>query len=280
MVKTNPLAGNGYCRTKTDQEMSDFVGGACPTPDMITSQDSGALRQSCSLRIHEEDALLLMDHCSPHLTPVVVDLPSTGRYFRTAYHANLPTSRFHHVWSLQKKRGQDQLPFADHPESARFIKRMYRDFWSTRNDINRWMAFQCIGLLRYGIVVWVQRVSFDAIILRESDGCRELWDIWLLSGESVNATSKFQVWTGQQAWICIFLSFHHVSIAMISNHHKTLFTMSPRYLCEHAASDCFGSTYREVESYVLLYGSTYCREKFPFQSTSWIAIGEFVNFPV
>jgi hypothetical protein len=39
-----------------------------------------------------------------------------------------------------------------------------------------WGAFRRIGLI-YNIVDGIQRVSFDEIILRESGGLRELWDI-------------------------------------------------------------------------------------------------------
>jgi hypothetical protein len=43
-----------------------------------------------------------------------------------------------------------------------------------------WRAFQGIRL-RYNIVDGIQRVSFDEIILRESGGFRELWDMILTS---------------------------------------------------------------------------------------------------
>jgi hypothetical protein len=53
----------------------------------------------------EKDAVLLMDNCSPHITPIVIgllDCPSACRwdYFRTApaSHADLPSSRFDFVW--------------------------------------------------------------------------------------------------------------------------------------------------------------------------------------
>jgi hypothetical protein len=39
-----------------------------------------------------------------------------------------------------------------------------------------WREFRGIGLI-YNIVDGIQRASFDEIILRESDGFRELWDI-------------------------------------------------------------------------------------------------------
>jgi hypothetical protein len=43
-------------------------------------------------------------------------------------------------------------------------------------DINIWGAFWEIGLVS-NIVNEIQRLLFDEIILRESGGFRELWDI-------------------------------------------------------------------------------------------------------
>jgi hypothetical protein len=98
--------------------------GGCLTPYVVTSQNSAAVSPGCGggrdsnwiafdlrnvflphlmiIRIvkdlREEDAVLLMDNCSPHITPGVIELLSTARgcrHFRTAaaYHANLPSSR-------------------------------------------------------------------------------------------------------------------------------------------------------------------------------------------
>jgi hypothetical protein len=45
-------------------------------------------------------------------------------------------------------------------------------------DVNIWGAFRWSGLIR-NIVDGIKRISFDEIILRESGGFRELWDMIL-----------------------------------------------------------------------------------------------------
>jgi hypothetical protein len=41
------------------------------------------------------------------------------------------------LFEVLKRLGQYQLPFGDDAASARFIKKIYRDFRSTMTDINR-----------------------------------------------------------------------------------------------------------------------------------------------
>jgi hypothetical protein len=82
------------------------------------------------------------------------------------------------LFGVLKSRGQYQLPFGDDAGSARFIKKVCRDFRSIMTDINAWGAFQGIGLI-YNIADGIQRVSFNEIIMRESGGLRELWDMIL-----------------------------------------------------------------------------------------------------
>jgi hypothetical protein len=101
--------------------------------------------------IPEEDAVLLMDHRSPHLTPVVIGLLSNAcvRVVTFAPH----TTQIFQVLDLDlalfgvfKRRRQYQLRSGDDTGSARFIKKVYHDFRSTMTDINRWGAFRGIGL--------------------------------------------------------------------------------------------------------------------------------------
>jgi hypothetical protein len=100
--------------------------------------------------IPEEDAVLLMDNCSPHLTPIVIDLLSNARVRIVAF--ALHTTQIFQVLDraflgVLKIRGQYQLPFRDETGSACFIKKGYHDFRSIMTDINIWEHFE--GLSSY-----------------------------------------------------------------------------------------------------------------------------------
>jgi hypothetical protein len=129
--------------------------------------------------LREEDAVLLMDNCSPHLTPAVMELLSSARV-RVVTFAPHTTQIFQvldlTLFCVLKRRGQYQLPLGDDAGSARFIRKMYHDFRMTMIEPNIWGAFRGIGV-KYSVVDRVQRVSFDEMILRESEGFKELWDI-------------------------------------------------------------------------------------------------------
>jgi hypothetical protein len=81
--------------------------------------------------VRNEEAVLLMDNCSPHLTPVVIDLLSEARV-RIVTFAPHTTQIFQtldlSLFGVLKRRGQYQLPFGDDAGSARFSKKRYRDF--------------------------------------------------------------------------------------------------------------------------------------------------------
>jgi hypothetical protein len=91
--------------------------------------------------VRNEEAVLLMDNCSPHLTPAVIDLLSEARV-RIVTFALHTTQIFQaldlSLFRVLKRRGQYQLPFGDDAGSARFIKKVYRDFRSTMTDFNIW----------------------------------------------------------------------------------------------------------------------------------------------
>jgi hypothetical protein len=77
------------------------------------------------------------------------------------------------------------LPLEENPGSTRFIRKVSHDddFRITMRIVgsNVWGAFRGIRV-NYSVVDGVQRVSFDEMTLRESEGSRELWDIDLLVG--------------------------------------------------------------------------------------------------
>jgi hypothetical protein len=102
--------------------------------------------------LREEDAVLLMDNCSPHITAGVIELLSTARVRvvafapQTTYHANLPSSRFDFVWRSEKTRSgsiaprrqpreypihqegvsRSQLPDDDDDDRAQYMGRILR----------------------------------------------------------------------------------------------------------------------------------------------------------
>jgi hypothetical protein len=109
----------------------------------------------------------------------VIDLLSNARVRSIAFEPHI-TQIFQVLdlafFGVLRRGRQHQLRFGDDTGSARFIKKVYHDFRSTTIHINKWGAFRGIGLI-YNIADAVQRVSFNEIILRESNGFRELWVI-------------------------------------------------------------------------------------------------------
>jgi hypothetical protein len=104
--------------------------------------------------VRNEEAVLLMDNCSPHLSPVVINLLSEARV-RIVTFAPHTTQIFQALdlglFGVLKRCGQYQLPFGVDAGSARFIKFIYRDFRSIMTDVNIWGAFRGIALI-YNIV--------------------------------------------------------------------------------------------------------------------------------
>jgi hypothetical protein len=130
-------------------------------------------------RIHdfgEEDAVLLMDNCSPHLAPAVLTLLSNARV-RIITFAPRTTQIFQildlTLFGVFKRREQYQLPLDDERGTVHFIRKVYHDFRLAMTDTNIWGAFRGIDV-QYGMVDGVQRLSFNEITLRESEGFREL----------------------------------------------------------------------------------------------------------
>jgi hypothetical protein len=95
-----------------------------------------------------EDVVRLMENCSPHLTPVVIDLLSNARV-RIVASAPYTTQIFQFLdlalFAVLKIRGQYQLPFGDDTRTARFIKKVYHDFRSTVTDRKIWGHFEALG---------------------------------------------------------------------------------------------------------------------------------------
>jgi hypothetical protein len=124
---------------------------------------------------------------SHHSTQAGIELLSTARVrvVVVTFAAQPHTTQIFQVLDLTvfgvlKRRGQYQSPLEDDAGSARFMKKMYHghDFRMTRTMIepNIWGAFRGIGV-KYSVVDGIQRVSFDQMTLRESEGLKEPWEI-------------------------------------------------------------------------------------------------------
>jgi hypothetical protein len=210
--------------------------------------------------LREEDAMLLMDNCSPHLTPAVIERLSTPR-LRVVTFAPQPhtTQKFQvldlTLFGVLKRRGQYQLPFEDDAGRPRFIRKVYHDFRMMMMMMgpNIWAAFRGIGV-KYSVVDGVERVSFDEMTLRENEAFKELWDIdfpvgnlsprrqsckfgWINEPESNDIGIRFRISvTGLQdipvrknpkKWHSslihrIFVFTHGISIVIISAPHRYL----------------------------------------------------------
>jgi hypothetical protein len=114
---------------------------------------------------------------SHHISPAVTEFLSTA-------HVRVVTSAPHTpqifqvfdltLFGLLKRRGQHQLPLENDARTPRFIRKVYHDFRMAMTMIepNIWGAFRGIGV-KYSVVYGVQRVSFDEMTLRESEGFKE-----------------------------------------------------------------------------------------------------------
>jgi hypothetical protein len=137
--------------------------------------------------LREEDAVPLMDTCSPHISPSGIEILSTARVrvvVDTFARQPRPTQIFQvldlTLFGVLKRRDQYQLPLEDDAGSASFIRKVYHDhdlgMTITMIEPNIWRAFRGVGV-KYSAVDVVQRVSFDEMTLREREGFKELWDI-------------------------------------------------------------------------------------------------------
>jgi hypothetical protein len=129
--------------------------------------------------LREVRAVLLMDNCSPHMTPAVIELLLTA-HLRVVTCAPHPTQIFYildlTLFGALKTRGEYQLALEDDGGGARFMRKMYHDLWVTMVEPNVWGAFRGIAV-KYSVVDGVQHISLDEMALRESDGFREREDI-------------------------------------------------------------------------------------------------------
>jgi hypothetical protein len=85
----------------------------------------------------EEEAVLLMDNCSPHLAPAVLTLLSNARVRIVTFAPN--TTQIFQILDLTvfgvfKRREQYQLPFDDERATMHFIRKVYHDFITRELD--------------------------------------------------------------------------------------------------------------------------------------------------
>jgi hypothetical protein len=131
--------------------------------------------------LRDDDTVLLMDNCSPHITRAVIELLSTARVRVSLLTFAPHTTHIFQVLDLTlfgvlTRRGQYQLPLGNDAWRTRFIRKAYHDFRMIMVRLNIWGAFRGIGV-KYSVVDGVQRVSLDEMTLRESEGFNERWDI-------------------------------------------------------------------------------------------------------
>jgi hypothetical protein len=80
--------------------------------------------------LREEDAVLLIDNCSPQITQGVIELFSPARARVVTFAPQKPTTQIFQVLDLTlfgvfKRRGQYQLPVEDDAGRTRFIRKVY-----------------------------------------------------------------------------------------------------------------------------------------------------------
>jgi hypothetical protein len=102
--------------------------------------------------LRQEDAVLLMDNCLPHISPGVIEFLSTARVrvIVVPFAPQPQTTQIFQVLDLTlfgvlKRRGQYQLALEDDAGSARFIKKMDHDFRLIMIEPNIWGAFRASG---------------------------------------------------------------------------------------------------------------------------------------
>jgi hypothetical protein len=127
----------------------------------------------------DEEAVLLIDNCGPHMAQDDIDLPAQEGV-RVVTFAPHMTNIFHildlTLFGIFKRRGQSHLPFEIENRTADFNFKTSKGVRSTTIHTNIWAAFRAIGL-SFDDIRTVQRVLFDGRTVRESRGFQELWMI-------------------------------------------------------------------------------------------------------
>jgi hypothetical protein len=139
----------------------------------------------------DEEAVLLMDNCRPHVAQEFVDLLGQEgvRVVTFAPHTPniFPVLDFT-LFAVLKCDRQHHLPFETENRTTHFIFKTYNGFRSTMIDANIWGAFGGIGL-SFDDIGDVQRMLFDEITLRES---REFQELWMIDDPPENLSARRQ----------------------------------------------------------------------------------------
>jgi hypothetical protein len=127
-------------------------------------------------RLVVEEAVLLMDNCSSHVTDdvsrllaevrmhVITFAPHTTQIFQVLHLT---------LFGVLKRRTGYALPFENDNATAKFITRVYHDFRQTMIQPNIWAAFHALGF-EYYTRTEPYRLLFNQKKLTESAGFREL----------------------------------------------------------------------------------------------------------
>jgi hypothetical protein len=124
------------------------------------------LRQRADLT--DEEVVLLMDSCRPHVTQEVLDF-LTEACVRVVTFAPHTTNIFQildlTLFGVFKRQRQYRLPFETENHTSNFLLNIYKDFLSTMIDTNIWTAFRGIGLSFDeigGVQRLIRRDNFEA----------------------------------------------------------------------------------------------------------------------
>jgi hypothetical protein len=126
-----------------------------------------------------EEAVLLMDNCSAHLTDDVIHL-LTGARVRVITFAPHTTHIFQvldlTLFGVLKRRPRYERPCETAQTTVKFIMKVYHDFKQTMVPSNVWGAFHALGF-DYDTRGEPSWLLFDEEKLRGSGGFQELWSV-------------------------------------------------------------------------------------------------------
>jgi hypothetical protein len=126
-----------------------------------------------------EEAVLLMDNCSAHVTDDVIRLLTKARV-RIIIFAPHTTNIFQvldpTLFGVLKRGPRYELPFETDNSTVMFLMKLYHDFKQTMVPSNVWGAFHALGF-DYYTRREPSRLLFDEEKLRGSRGFQEPWSL-------------------------------------------------------------------------------------------------------
>jgi hypothetical protein len=123
-----------------------------------------------------EEAVLLMENCSAHVTDDVIRLLTEARVCVITFAPH--TTHIFQILDLTlfgvlKRRPRYELPFETDNSTVKLLMKVYNDFRQTMVPSNAWGAFHALGF-EYDTRRESSRLLFDKEKLRGSGGLQEL----------------------------------------------------------------------------------------------------------